>query len=139
MMIVNMALYGLKLSWAAFRDKLEGVFKDIQYQPKKADLDVSIRPAICKGGSEYCEMILCYVDDVLLISTNAMKKIYGINQIFKLKGDKADPPYMQLGEYIQTVNTASGKTCWEISSENYVRAEVINVEERLSKSECRLP
>ena len=84
-------------------------------------------------------MVLGYVDDGLVISTDCMKTIDGIKQIFKLKGDKADPPYMQLGEYIQTVNTASGKTCWEISSENYVRAEVINVEERLSKSECRLP
>ena len=31
MMIVKMALYGLKSSGAAFRAKLEGVLKDIQY------------------------------------------------------------------------------------------------------------
>ena len=46
---------------------------------------------------------------------------------------------MYLGASLQTFETASGKTCWEMSSEKYVRAEVINVEERLSKSECRLP
>ena len=53
MMIVKMALYGLKSSGAAFRSKLAGVLKDIQYQPTKADPDVWIRPEIRKDGSEY--------------------------------------------------------------------------------------
>ena len=53
MMIVKIALYGLKSSEATFRAKLAGVIKDIQYQPTKADPDVWIRPAIFKDGSEY--------------------------------------------------------------------------------------
>ena len=46
---------------------------------------------------------------------------------------------MYLGTSIKIFETAPGKTCWAMSSEKYVRAEVINFEERLSKSECRLP
>ena len=87
-----MALYGLKSSGAAFREKLAGVLKDIQYQPTKANPDVWIRPAICKDGREYYEMVLCYVDDVLAISIDPMKTIEGIKQVLKLKGDKAKPP-----------------------------------------------
>ena len=75
MMIVKMALYGLKISGAAFREKLAGVLKDIQYPPTKADPDVRIRPAICKDGREYYEMVLCYVDNVLAISIDPMKTI----------------------------------------------------------------
>ena len=57
-MIVKMALYGLKSSGAAFREKLAGVLHDIGYTPSKADPDVWIRPAVKPDGSEYCEMVL---------------------------------------------------------------------------------
>ena len=50
-MIVKMSLYGLKSLGTAFRDKLSGVWKEIQYQPTEADPDVWIRPAILKDGS----------------------------------------------------------------------------------------
>ena len=83
-----MTLYGLKSSGAA------GVLKDIQYQPTKADPDVWIRPAIRKYGSEYYEMVICYVDDVLAISIDPMKTIEGIKHVFKLKRDKAESPDM---------------------------------------------
>ena len=56
-----------------------------------------------------------------------MKKIDGIKQVFKLKGDKDDPPDIYLGAYLHTVEPASGKKCWEMSSEKYVRAAFINV------------
>ena len=84
-------------------------------------------------------MVLCYVDNVLAISTDIMKTIDDIKQVFELKGDKVEPPDMYLGASLQTVVTASGKTCLEMSSEKYVRTLVINVQERLSKSERRLP
>ena len=56
-------------------------------------------------------MVLCYVDDVLEISIDPMKTVDNIKQVLKLKGDKADPPYMYLGESIHTVETASEKIC----------------------------
>ena len=40
LMIVKMALYGLKPSGAAFRVKLDGALHDLSYVPSKADLDV---------------------------------------------------------------------------------------------------
>ena len=45
-MIVKMALYGLKSSGAALRVKLAGVLHDIGYTPSKADPDVWISPAM---------------------------------------------------------------------------------------------
>ena len=139
MMLVKMALYGLKSSGAAFRSKLAGVLYDLQYTPTKADPDVWIRPAVKVDGSEYYEMVLCYVDDVLAISTHPMKTIDGIKGVFKLKGDKAEPPDMYLGASLQKVETADGTSCWSMSSEKYVRAAVDNLEARLAKSNCRLP
>ena len=96
-MIIKMALYGLKSSGAAFRSKLASVIWEIGYRPTQADPDVWIRPAINGEGAKYYEMILCYVDDVLSISHDPMSAINGIKALFKLKGDKAEPPTMYLG------------------------------------------
>ena len=76
-MIVNVALYGIKSSGAAFRAKLAGVLYDIGYTPSKADPYVWIRPAVNPDGSEYYEMVLCYVDDVLTISDMPMRTMDG--------------------------------------------------------------
>ena len=49
-MIVKMALYGLKSSSAAFRSKLAGVICDLGYRPSKADPDVYLKPAVKPDG-----------------------------------------------------------------------------------------
>ena len=65
--------------------------------PTKAGPDVWIKPAVKPDGSEYYEIVLCYVDDVLAISNDPMKTIDGIKSVFKLKGDKAETPDCTLG------------------------------------------
>ena len=78
-MIVEMALYGLKSSGAAFRDKMAGVLHDFYYVPSKADTYVLIRLAFRPDGREYYEMLLCYVDDVLAIVAEPMKTMDDIS------------------------------------------------------------
>ena len=84
-------------------------------------------------------MILCYVDDVISISENPMLAIDGIKAVFKLKGDKADVPDMYLGGSIAEVETSSGTQCWTLSSEKYIKTAIANVEEKLGRSNLRLP
>ena len=74
-MIVKMALYGLKSSGAEFRSKLLGVLRDIGYLSKKGYPDVWIRLSVKPDGTEYHEMVLFYVDDVLAISATPIKNI----------------------------------------------------------------
>ena len=83
-----MALYGFKSSGAACRAKLSGVLHDIGYTPSKSDTDVWLRPSVKPDGAEYYEMVLCYVDEVLIISDIPMRKMDGIRSVFKLKDDK---------------------------------------------------
>ena len=78
---------------------------DLVYIPTKADPDVWIKPAVKADGSEYYEIVLCYVDDVLAISDDLMKTIDRIKSVFKLKGDKAETPDMYLGATIQNAET----------------------------------
>ena len=116
-----MALYGLKSSGAAFRAKLAGVLHDLSYVPSKADPDFWIRPAVRPDGIEYYEMALCYVDYILVIVAEPMKTMHGISAVFKMKGDKAEKPDMYLWASLEELETADGKKCWTMSSENMLR------------------
>ena len=94
----------------------------------KADTDVWIKPTVKPDGSEYYEIVLCYVENVLSISDDPMKTIEDIKLVFKLKGYKAEITDMYLGDTIKTLETTDGTTYWKISSEKYVKASVENVE-----------
>ena len=132
-MIVKMALYGLNSSAAAFRANLAPLLHNIGYTPSKADPDAWIRPAVKPDGSEYYEMVLCYVDDVLAISDIPMRTMDGIRNVFKLKDDKAGVPDVYLGATLIQVETETGNKCWLMSSEKYVKAAIENLESKLGK------
>lgn len=76
MLIVKKALYGLKSAGAAFRSLLADTLMDTGYCPMKADPDVWIRPATKSDGFEYYELVLCYVDDILLISDDRKSALH---------------------------------------------------------------
>jgi hypothetical protein len=58
------------------------------FRSSQADPDVWLRPARKHGGEKYYEYVLCYVDDVLAISTSPDLIMKSIEERFKLKGDK---------------------------------------------------
>jgi len=138
-MIVKMALYGLKSSGAAFHSKLANHLWDMQFRPSRADPDVWMRPAVKPNGFKYYEFVLCYVDDVIAISHQPSVIIDEIKKTFKLKGDKAEEPDVYLGAQLQRVETANGTKCWTMSADKYVKMAIKNVEEKLAKSGVRLP
>jgi len=138
-MLVVRALYGLKSSGAAFRALLAKTPYDLNYRPTKADPEVWLRPAVKPDGFEYYELVLCYVDDVLCMSHNAMKTMKGIQRSFELKDDKIEEPDTCLGAGLSKMTTASGTVCWSMLSEAYCKAAVKNVEQKLSKDGKRLP
>ena len=143
-MIVKMSLYGLNSSGAAFRAKLARLLQDIGYTSYKADPDVWLRTAVKPDGAEYYEMVLCYVDDVLVISNMPMRTMDGIISVFKLKDDKAEVPGVYLVATLSQVETETGTKCWSMSSENYVKSAIDNPESKLGQSnmhltKCRTP
>ena len=90
-------------------------------------------------GSEYYEMVLCYVDDLLAISNMPMRTNEGIRSVFKLKYDKAEVPDVYLGATLSQVETETGTKCWSMSSEKYVKAAIDSLESKLGKSDMHLP
>jgi hypothetical protein len=138
-MIVKMALYGLKSSGAACHSKLAGVLDNLGYRPSYADPDVWLKAATKPDGFVYYEMVLVYVGDVMAISHVPGKTIEGILSGFKLKGGKAAPPDMYLGVSLELKTNSVGTKCWSISLEKYVAASVRNTEEKLAKEGQWLP
>jgi hypothetical protein len=144
-MIVKMTLCGLKSSGAAFRSKLAGAPHDLNYRPSLADPDVWLRVATKPCGFEHYEMVLCYVDDVIVISHEPGRTTDGIQAAFKLRGDEASAPDMHLGVTLEKKANSKGVDCWTMSPEKHVKAAIENVEKKLggelpfSKGQCPTP
>jgi hypothetical protein len=139
-MIVKMALYGLKSSGAAFCSKLAGVLDDLGHRPSHADPDAWLKAATKPDGFIHYEMVLVHVDDVMATSHVPGKTIEGISSgVLKLKGNKAAPPDMCLGLSLELKQNSVGTKCWSASPEKHVAASVHNTEEKLAKEGQPLP
>ena len=70
--IVVQALYGLKGAVASFRAFLAEKLESMGFKSSIGDPDVWLRADLKPDGEKYYEYILCYVDDILAISHNAI-------------------------------------------------------------------
>ena len=134
MMIVTRALYGLKSAGAAFRSYLASHLISLDYRASYADPDVWLRPAVKPDGTQYYEMILCYVDDILCISHDPMRTMLRIKEKFALKNDEVKTPTDYLGGTLALMKNDMGIPCWSQSSDKYVQAAIANVETKLKAS-----
>ena len=93
------ALYGLKTSGASWRSMFSKfIINDLKFKPTSADPDVYLRRAKREDGTEYYEMLLVYVDDVLCISEDPMTIMKMIGDRFDIKNNEIIPPKMYLEE-----------------------------------------
>ena len=67
-----------------------------------------------------------------------MRTIEGIKSMFKLKDDKSEPPELYLRVLLDQVEMQDGTNFWKMSSEQYVKTAVTNLESTLSKQDTRL-
>jgi Reverse transcriptase (RNA-dependent DNA polymerase) len=136
-MIIIRALYGLKSSGAAFQSLLTNQLHDIRYTPTKGDPDVWIRPAVKSDGFEYYEMVLVYVFDIFAISDKPKVTSEQIQQEFKFKDVKMEPPDVYLGSTLEN-KVFNGVKYWTMTSHKYVNAAIENVEKKLADDDMRL-
>jgi hypothetical protein len=115
--------------------------QDIGFSSCLADPDVWLQPATKPDGYKYYEYILCYVDDLLVLSYkppgNVMKFL---STQYKLQKDGSiKKPDIYLGADIKDWQIGdadnNGKVRWEMSSETYVKRAVRDVETELAASD----
>ena len=93
-LILTRAFYGLKSSGAAWRADLAGTLRDLGYCSTQADPDVWI-----KGLADHYEMVLVYVDDILVFSQNPKLVMDELGSQYKLKPESVKEPDIPWREY----------------------------------------
>ena len=136
--LVVKALYGLKSASLSFRPFMTEKLASMGFQSSMADSDVWLRAATKGDGEQYYEYVLMYVDDILAISCDAKSILQEIQGTFKLKNDKIETPEFYLGANLQCKDI-NGYKCWTVTSQDYIKAAVKNVEETIKKSGRRFP
>jgi hypothetical protein len=133
-MVITRALYGLKSAGASWRamllDTLQG--PEFGFRPAQADQDVYLRRRSRPNDSDYYEMVLVYVDDILCVSYSPKLFMDKIGKIFELR-DTVKAPEVYLGADIEDHQFEDGTRCWALSSKSYVTNAVKVVEGLLHK------
>jgi hypothetical protein len=107
-MLLVHALYGLKSSGASWRAMLAQSLTEIGYESTRADPDVWIRAAFKMDGTEYYEMVLVYVDDILHLSHDVKPTIKALADLYELKPESCGPPMRYLGANISKYQLEDG-------------------------------
>ena len=131
--IITRALYGLKSAGDAWRTFFAQALTRLEFKPTWGNGDIYIKPQMKPNGDRYYEMLLVYVNDILIISHNTKPIINGIASQFHLKEDSLCAPNQYLGTMVKIYTNNSGSECWAMSSDKYVKAAVTDVVEDLEK------
>ena len=135
------ALYGLKSSGARWRDHMAATLREAGFESCKADPDVWMRKQVKPTGEKYWAYVLCYVDDLLVISHNPQEVMDYLSKKYTLKEGSVKEPDLYLGNQVTKWNMDDGRTCWAMSSDLYVKRAVAEVEKELGEvnQQLRLP
>jgi hypothetical protein len=137
--LIVRALYGLKSSGAAWRAHLAGTLQSLGFISSLADPDVWYREATKPDGFQYYEYLLAYVDDILVLSHDPVTIMKGLEDFYRLK-DGYEKPTRYLGaEVLQWRFPDDQQPKWALSSHQYVKEAIKNVELALAKFDLRLP
>jgi hypothetical protein len=131
------ALYGLKSSGASWRSMLQQtIINELQFEPTVADPDVYRRYNRKPNGLEYWELLLVYVDDILIVSHEPKVHLEKLKTFYEFNISSIGPPTRYLGANVSKVfipgNDSHGEY-WSISSRTYVQNAVKNVREMLEE------
>jgi Reverse transcriptase (RNA-dependent DNA polymerase) len=129
-LIITRALYGLKSSGAAWRADLAATLRDLHFSSTQADPDVWIRSA-----ESHYEMILVYVDDILIFSKDPRTLMNQLSELYELKPESVKEPDLYLGANIEKIQVKDGRTVYGMSSRTYVKNSVKVVEALLREDD----
>ena len=134
-LVMVRAIYGLKSSGASWRSTLAKTIEDMGYTNTTADPDVWRCRARRTDGSEYYEILLSYVDDILCVSEDPKKTIKAIGDEYEIKEGSEGRPDTFLGAQIYRHHLPNGTYAWAMSSEKYIKNAINTVETLLDEDE----
>jgi hypothetical protein len=127
-LVVVRALYGLKGSGNSWRNTLSHSLQDLGWKPTRADPDVYLREAVRDDGLKYYEMLLVYVDDILVLSHKPKEALERIGEFYNIKKGSLQEPDLYLGANVEKVQMPDGRFVWGTSPRDYVNNAITTVE-----------
>jgi hypothetical protein len=137
-MIIEEALYGLKTSGAAWRALLASLLTELGYESTKVDPNVWIRPAVKPNRFEYYEMLLVYVDDILVVAFDPKLTMDAIGKLYRLKEGSVGSAERSLGANIKRVQLPNGTMAWSIGADEYIDNALETVKATLESEGMKL-
>jgi len=128
-LVITRALYGLKSSGASWRATLSNTLADLGFEGTQADPDAWRRLARRDDGTEYYELCLVYVDDILLVSHDPKPVLLQIGSQYELKEGSLGAPDTYLGAQVYSHSLRDGRKAWGMTSEKYTKNAVATVED----------
>ena len=129
-LIIVMALYGLKTSGASFHQHLADTLWAMGFRPSAGDRELWFRKTKNSKGKWYYEYIATYTDDLLAVSEKPMLIMENLGEFYTLKN--VGPPVTYLGANIVR-KRCNGKDTWGISAGQYAKEAISNAEKMLGK------
>jgi hypothetical protein len=132
--LIIRALYGLKSSGAAWRSHLANTLHNLGFTSSLADPDVWLRAASKSDGFQYYEYMLVYVDDLLVLSHQATSIMQTLEDFYRLK-EEYSKPKRYLGAEVKEWRFPedSEEIRWALSSEQYIKESIKNIETHLKR------
>jgi len=125
------ALYGLKLAGDSFHAHLASILWHVMgFTPCLVDPNVWMHLATKPDGTPYYKYILCYVDDVLIISMDPDGIVNELKEHFVLK-EVLDPAEKQQRYLVATIgkyNFLDGSYGWYMLAKEYLSCAIPAVE-----------
>ncbi|HSN67533.1 MAG TPA: reverse transcriptase domain-containing protein [Fusibacter sp.] len=132
-MKIKRALYGLKSSGAAWRALLASTLEEMGFKSSLADPDVWTRAATKPAGLQYYEMVLVYVDDILVVSHDTKSIMDELAKVYRLKPESVGPPTRYLGATISKHPLPDNGEAWAMSAEEYLENAIAIIKARCEK------
>eukprot|EP00804_Cyclotella_cryptica_P025206 CCRYP_010330-RA/>CCRYP_010330-RA protein AED:0.37 eAED:0.37 QI:0/0/0/1/1/1/2/0/416 len=108
--------------WEVLMGWKEGSTSWLGFTPTRVDSKVYCQKAMKDDGTYYYELMLLYVDDVLLLSNDPKLIFEKISGTFSLKNDARGPPTQYLGAKIEKFYFPDGTFAWSMSSNQMLLA-----------------
>ncbi len=124
---------------------MAGILRELGFVSSKTDPDVWMRKGRKPNSFFYWEYILCYVNDILVLSHQPNVIMDAISQRVTLKPGSVKPPENYLGADVLKVTIHDGnqdlpmKKVWAMSATAYVKRAIQEVERELAAQDAYLP
>ena len=130
-------LYGLEISGVSWRKMFKyHIVNCLGFAPSTIDPDMYYRCNTKEDSTDYYDVLLVFVDNVLACIHDAKAVMAGIAAKFEINNDKIAEPKLYLGGNIEKFQLPNGKYARSINYNSYVKGD-IDTAQRLFSEDVR--